>query len=315
MNARGEPIHVVAGVLRDRAGRVLLAQRPQGKDFASLWEFPGGKCEPGEDPQEALRRELREELGIETGALEHLIGVPWRYAHKSIFLDVYTVRDYTGDPHAREHQALRWADPARLSELPMPPADLPVTTALRLPSTYVISPEPGETAQFLRAIQSVIDSGAKLIQLRAKSLSPMALRPLAAAVRDLTAAAGATLLLNGHLELVQELALDGVHLSAAELRRHTRRPLAPGRWVAASCHDAQELQHAAAIGADFVVLGPVRRTASHPDAVPLGWQAFAQLCASVPLPVYALGGLSESDVGQAVAAGAQGVAGISAFWP
>ncbi|MEO8959795.1 MAG: NUDIX domain-containing protein, partial [Rudaea sp.] len=72
-----QQIHVVAGVLRDAHGNVLLAQRPQGKHLAGLWEFPGGKCEPGESPEAALRRELHEEIGIHAGALQRLIAVPW----------------------------------------------------------------------------------------------------------------------------------------------------------------------------------------------------------------------------------------------
>src|SRR5215468_605564 len=101
-------IHVVAGILRDEHGRVLLAQRPQGKHLAGLWEFPGGKCEPDEAPAAALRRELHEELGVEIGATEKLIAVPWRYAEKAVRLDVYLVHDFAGTPHGREGQSLRW---------------------------------------------------------------------------------------------------------------------------------------------------------------------------------------------------------------
>jgi 8-oxo-dGTP diphosphatase len=93
------------------------------------------------------------------------------------------------------------------------------------------------------------------------------------------------------------------------------RPLPADRWVAASCHDAQELAHAASIGVDFAVLGPVLPTASHPHAAALGWEGFAELIATVPLPVYALGGVGPGDLVAARRAGAQGVAGISAFWP
>src|SRR5689334_509052 len=102
-------LHVVAGVLVDGADRVLLAQRPAHKDLAGSWEFPGGKCEPGETAADALRRELHEELGIELDAIEPLIAVPWDYGNKPFVLDVQRVRDYRGAPHGREGQALRWA--------------------------------------------------------------------------------------------------------------------------------------------------------------------------------------------------------------
>ncbi len=116
-------IHVVAGVLGDREGRVLVAQRGVGKHLAGSWEFPGGKIDPGEDAQAALRRELREELGIEIGAIDSIIGVPWRYPDKTILLDAYRVLDYTGIPRGREGQALAWRRIDELAALSMPPPD------------------------------------------------------------------------------------------------------------------------------------------------------------------------------------------------
>ncbi len=305
-------IHVVAGVLSDRQGRILLTQRPPGKHLAGLWEFPGGKCEPGEAPQDALRRELREEIGVDAGALEPLIAVPWAYPEKSVLLDVYRVLDHAGEPYGREAQATRWAFTNELTGIPMPPADRPVVTALRLPQHYVITPEPDD--DFLQQLAAVLATGAKLVQLRSKRLPEPKLRTLITRSRELAKRAGAQLLLNGHLELARELDLDGIHLPATDLLRCSSRPLPQDRWVGASCHDERELAHAAAIGVDFAVLGPVLPTASHLDTTPLGWERFAALVAATPLPVYALGGLAQSDLPQAIAAGAQGIAGISAFW-
>ncbi|MGH8040556.1 MAG: Nudix family hydrolase [Rudaea sp.] len=314
--AANNSIHVAAGILRDERGHILLAQRPSGKHLAGLWEFPGGKCEPGESGATALRRELAEELGIQTGTIEPLIAVPWRYPEKSVLLDVFEVHDWRGEADGREGQALRWVAPAELSSLPMPEADRPVIAALRLPRHYIITPEPdADGAAFLRRLAHVLANNGKCIQLRSKQLSPTALRLLAQAALELAHGADAQLLLNGHADLVQELALDGVHLPATDLMRCRARPLPADRWVAASCHDAHELAHAAMIGVDFVVLGPVLPTASHPQAAPLGWQRFAELVAAAPMPVYALGGVGPADLMAAKRAGAQGVAGISAFWP
>jgi 8-oxo-dGTP diphosphatase len=117
------------------------------------------------------------------------------------------------------------------------------------------------------------------------------------------------------VKLVYELALEGVHLPAVELMRLHARPLTHKHWVAASCHNERELAQAAAIGVDFAVIGPVQTTASHPGAAILGWQRFAELCAQASFPVYALGGLPTNDVARATRAGAQGIAGISTFWP
>ena len=313
---RGEQrIHVVAGVLSDAQGRVLLARRPSGKHSAGLWEFPGGKIEPGETAHAALRRELREEIGVEIGAIEPLIGVPWDFGDKSIFLDVYRVLDFAGTPQGHEGQVLAWRRIDELAAVAMPPPDRPVVTALRLPSHYAITPEPGDDdSVFLARVERALCDGARLLQLRAKVPAPARLRALARRAQALAREAGAELLLNANIELAQELDLGGVHLPATELMRSNARPLPRERWVAASCHDARELAHAAAIGIDFAVLGPVLPTRSHPDAATLGWERFAELCAAAPLPVYALGGLAAADLPCAKVAGAQGIAGISAFF-
>jgi len=306
-------IHVVAGILRDERGRILLAQRPPGKHLAGLWEFPGGKCEPGESPENALRRELHEEVGVEIGAIEKLIAVPWSYPQKSIVLDVYNVLTHAGSIHGREGQALRWLPFDEIGTLPMPPADRPVIAALQLPLHYVITPEPDDETAFLRGMERALRAGEKCIQLRSKHLAPDRLRALAQAARELTRSTRADLLINGHLELAREIGV-GIHLPAATLMQLRARPIGEDVWVAGSCHNEREILQAAAIGVDFAVLGPVRRTTSHPGAEPLGWNRFAELCAQAPFPVYALGGLAPADVAAARAAGAQGVAGISGFW-
>jgi 8-oxo-dGTP diphosphatase len=315
-----EPIHVVAGILLDASGRVLLAQRPVGAHLAGTWEFPGGKVERGESAESALRRELHEELGVDIGAIEPqpLISIPWQYPEKSIVLHAFRVRDFRGEPHGREAQALCWAKLEDLAGIPMPPPDRPIVTALRLPPHYAITPEPGDdTEAFLASFDRMLATGVRLVQLRAKQLSPdrEQLRVLAAVAHERARAVGATLLLNGDSGLVRELALGGLHLPAADLMRLTARPLDQMHWVAASCHNERELAHAAAIDVDFAVIGPVLPTASHPDARVLGWDRFAELCALASLPVFALGGLRMNDVALATRAGAQGVAGISAYWP
>ncbi len=309
-----QQIHVVAGVLRDAHGNVLLAQRPQGKHLAGLWEFPGGKCEPGESPEAALRRELHEEIGIHAGALQRLIAVPWQYPLKSVVLDVYRVLDYSGTVHGREGQALRWESVAALDQIEMPDADRPVITALRLPPHYVITAEPtNDFDAFLGKIDALLRAGERCIQIRAKQLDVNRLRIIANRARDIAAPYAANILINAHIELARQAGL-GVHLPSAALMATTSRPLPRQAMVAASCHNAAELAHAAKIDADFAVLGPVLPTASHPHAQTLGWDRFAALCADARLPVYALGGLNHEHESTAIAAGAQGIAGISAFW-
>lgn len=128
------PIVLVAAVaLVDGDGRVLVAQRPEGKAMAGLWEFPGGKVEPGETPEAALIRELREELGIDTKAacLAPFTFASHGYETFHLLMPLYLCRRWQGEVRAREHQAIRWVRPNRLAELAMPPADIPLVAMLR----------------------------------------------------------------------------------------------------------------------------------------------------------------------------------------
>jgi len=126
-------ILVAAVVLVDTDGRVLLAQRPEGKQMAGLWEFPGGKVDPGETPEAALIRELREELGIDVAAscLAPFTFASHAYPDFHLLMPLYVCRKWSGIPMAREGQRLTWVRPARLAEYPMPPADKPLIAMLR----------------------------------------------------------------------------------------------------------------------------------------------------------------------------------------
>jgi 8-oxo-dGTP diphosphatase len=310
-------IHVVAGVIRDDAGRVLVAERPAGKHLAGFWEFPGGKSDAGEAPLDALRRELREEIGIDVESARKLISVPWSYPEKRIVLDAWLVDAYTGTPHAREAQALRWVAIDALPALPMPPADAPIVNALRLPDRYLITPSfaPRESRALLDGIERACEAGFRLIQLRQPAWAPDEIVKTAREARAICARYGSALLINASWIAADRLGLAGVHVPARIAAALDMRPLARGGWFAVSCHDANEIRHAERIGADFVTLSPVASTPGHPDAEPLGWDAFADCVARAAIPVYALGGLDAHALGEAKRNGAQGVAAIRGFWP
>ena len=126
-------ILVAAVALIDRDGRVLLAQRPEGKSMAGLWEFPGGKVEPGETPEGCLIRELHEELGIDTweSCLAPLTFASHSYPDFHLLMPLFACRKWEGIPSGQEGQALAWAAPNRLRDYPMPPADIPLIPILR----------------------------------------------------------------------------------------------------------------------------------------------------------------------------------------
>lgn len=123
---------VVACALIDPDGRVLIAQRPEGKKMAGLWEFPGGKIEPGERPEATLIRELREELGIEVqeACLAPLTFASHSYEDFTLLMPLWVCRRWSGTPRGAEGQALKWVSPKRLRDYPMPPADEPLIPAL-----------------------------------------------------------------------------------------------------------------------------------------------------------------------------------------
>ena len=134
--AQAAPVPIVlvsAAALIDADGRVLIAKRPEGKKMAGLWEFPGGKVNPGETPEAALIRELAEELGIDTAesCLAPIAFASHRYPDFHLLMPLYICRRWEGTVTAREHQALAWVRPAEMGRYPMPPADEPLVVWLR----------------------------------------------------------------------------------------------------------------------------------------------------------------------------------------
>lgn len=309
-------VQVAAAVIRRADGHILLAKRADQQHQGGLWEFPGGKLEAGESALVALRRELQEELGIAVTAARPLIKVQHDYPDKQVLLDVWEVSGFTGEPHGAEGQPLAWVSPRQLPDYDFPAANQPIVRAARLPAQYLITPAELDGKPLLLGIQAAIAAGARLIQLRAPNMYSPEYRDLAVDVVGLCAGK-AQLMLKGPLEWLGDFPAAGWHLTAEQLRKYADkgRPFPAQRWLAASCHNAEELALARQMGVDFVTLSPVQPTQSHPEAQPLGWEAAAQLIEGFNLPVYLLGGVSPGDSERAWQLGAQGVAGIRAFWP
>ncbi|MCF7201897.1 Nudix family hydrolase [Pseudomonas oligotrophica] len=309
-------IHVAAAVIRDAAGRVLIARRPLDKHQGGLWEFPGGKVEAGEGVEVALARELHEELGIDVTRAEPLIQVRHDYPDKQVLLDVWEVLAFAGQAHGAEGQPLQWVDADSLPAFEFPAANRPIVAAARLPSRYLVTPDGLAAQRLLDGLARALDAGITLVQLRAPSLVAADYRALAQ--RAIALCAGrARLMLKGPLEWAADFPEAGWHLTAGQLREAVGqiRPLPAARWLAASCHDAAELEMATVLGVDFVTLSPVQATASHPGAAHLGWTRAAELLLGFNQPAYLLGGLAAADLDQARRVGAQGIAAIRAFWP
>jgi len=307
------PVDVAVAVLIRSDGAALLAQRPETKVYSGYWEFPGGKIEPGEPVAEALRREIREELGIEIERAYPWITRVFVYPHAKVRLHFYRVYAWRGEPRAVEHQAIAWQRPDAIELDPLLPANGPVIRSLMLPAEYAIT-RAGELGAepFLLRLEARLRGGLKLIQVREKALARQAAEGFARRVIALAHAHRAKVLVNADVALARNIGADGVHLTAEQLRSAPARPDFP--WCGASCHSSEELQRAEALGVDLVVLGPVHATPSHPDAVPLGWERFREIARGAAVPVYALGGIVPRDLEQALSCGAHGIAMVRGSW-
>lgn len=317
MGARRSVVHVAVGVVLDNQGRVLISRRARDTHQGGLWEFPGGKVEPGESVSGALRRELAEELGIEIGRVEPWLRVPHDYGDKRVLLDVHRVHGFHGTARGLENQPIRWVPVAQLRDYAFPVANRPIMTALSLPPVCLITPTLTSEPAFLAGIRGAVQAGTRFLQLRRHDLPPPDFLNLARRVAALCREAGAILAVNTRPDLALELGAEACHLSARAALDCPpgRRPVPRDIWLGVSCHDAREIDRAAGLDADYVFVSPVLPTASHGGVSPLGWAGLEQLIADVPMPVYALGGVGPADLAQARRHGAHGVAGIRAMWP
>ncbi|MCI0749391.1 MAG: Nudix family hydrolase [Nevskiales bacterium] len=305
-------IHVAAGCLVNRSGEVLICQRPPGKIAAGKWEFPGGKIESGETVEQALHRELREELGISVRALRPLIRVRHAYRDRTVVLNAWRIDAFDGVPVAHEGQALAWVAPGELGGWDLLAADVPIVRALNLPVHYVFTP-PDIPEAVLREGLSKLPSGA-LLRLRLPGLSLADYARLALDLLPICKERALQLILDRDPEMVLQIGAAGWHASSAVLARLRDRPVPAQVWMGGSCHTHAEFKCSRELGCDFAVLGPVCATDSHPDQAPLGWEGFSGLVLEQNLPVYAIGGLGPDGLGEAWIRGAQGVAGIAAYW-
>ncbi len=312
-----ELIHVVVAVIYD-SDAIVVAKRPDHVHKGGFWEFPGGKFEAGESSDDALIRELGEELGITPLEYQPLIKIPYHYPEKSVLLHVWTVSRWYGRLHGREGQRIQRVSLAELSDLEFPEANRAVISACQLPAHYVITPNifdlEKQCAEFMTNLTRMLDDGVSLMQLRQTSLSGSDYVALAKVVIPRCHSKQCRVLLNSKPDLALQLGADGVHLNRYRLQSLVDRPLGKEFLVAASCHNEQELSQAGLLQADFAIVGPINMTVTHPGHEGIGWERFGQLVANMAMPVYAIGGMSSVDIATARCWGGQGIATITASW-
>lgn len=304
-------VDVVAGTLIAADGRFLLGSRPEGKPYAGYWEFPGGKIEPGETPFQALRREFQEELGITVEDAS-----PWMtkihvYEHATVHLRFYRVWKWSGEFVMHEGQSIAWQTPGELTVGPMLPANGPILKALQLPEQLSITcaGELGEQSILSRLEQSP----PPVVLVREPGMTREQLERFVHAVAERVRPHGGKVWVNADPSWLFGWPVDGVHLTEARLMNLPTRPDFP--WVGASVHGSEAIAKAAGLGIDYLLLGHVKPTPTHPDKAPLGWDGFeCRLAGGTPVPVYALGGLTAQDLHEAQRHGAHGVALMRGAW-
>lgn len=303
------PLLVVAGIIRDAHGNVLLSKRPVKKHQGGLWEFPGGKVEPGETPAQALARELDEELGIHVTGSEPFMTIDHDYPDLSVRLMFRTVDDWHGEAHGKEQQPVKWFSQVQLTEVLFPEANKPVVTALQLPDRLCVTP--ARLPNDWRAeIQKATAAGVSLFYAR---LPEAPIEQIESFVEGCHAL-GAKVMLADNVALANRLQVDGLHLTIAGQQRFKAGLPDWNGLRSMACHNEAQLALAEQWQVDLVTLSPVQNTSSHPNASPMGWAAFQQLATGRPFSVYALGGMTDQDVATCRSNGGRGIAGISLFW-
>lgn len=312
-----EPVHVAVGVIVNSRRQVLVSLRHPDSHQGNLWEFPGGKPEPGEAVEAGLRREFREELGLEILRFFPLKKIAYCYADKSVLLDVFQITEFRGEARSLEGQAIEWRalDDLRVEDFPA--ANEPIIRTLQLPREIAITPSVATGEQLERVMSNILAEDPardlKLIHFRQKLITPaLYLRWFESALQRCRRR-NTGLMFSQAAALLPQVEATGFHATTACLMALEQRPVGPEQLFSASCHSLAELRKAETLAADFVYLSPVRPTDKYGAGEELGWSKFEQLAAGVSLPVYAMGGLTRDDLPRALSCGAFGIAGISAY--
>lgn len=314
-------VNVAAGILIKPNGKLLLTQRPQGKPWAGWWEFPGGKIEAGETPQQALQRELNEEIGITVTQASPWVNYKHNYDKALVNLYFFKVTEWRDKARGLENQQLAWIDPNKPTPIdPVLPATLPPLRWIKLQQRYLITSinAYNKLPVYLHQLQNALEQGIQMVQFRepvwaANKTDQQDLFKAFKAVLALCRRHKAICLVNSvHPESWWQMA-DGVHLRANDATALAAsgytNPLGTN-YVGISAHNEAELLTAQKINADFAVVGHVLNTPSHPNEPAMGWDQFAALSRQANMPVFAIGGQSEATLRHALESGAQGIAAI-----
>jgi len=309
-----EIVKVAVALIVNHKNEILISFRADDVHQGGLWEFPGGKFEKTELALDALKREMHEELNIEINSARLFKTIRYQYSDKTVELNIFRVESYTGIPVGAENQPIKWQPVKELNADEFPAANRSIILALQLPDKYMITGNYENHQDFFCKLEASLKKGISLVQLRSKKISAQEYKQLIDIASPLCKKYSAILLLNTNVNVFSNSQASGLHLSSHLLSSIKTRPIPNDFLLSVSCHTKVEIVKAKKLNADIILLSPVKKTQSHPGVLGIGWKKFTQISLDLDVPVYALGGMAESDLGDAEKAGAQGVAAISSFW-
>ncbi|MBF0264788.1 MAG: Nudix family hydrolase [Gammaproteobacteria bacterium] len=310
--------------------KILIAKRHALSHQGGKWEFPGGKIEKDETVLQALARELYEELDITPTSVQHKITIPFHYqAPKQsvkVILKVYLVASFTGEAKGKEGQEIRWVSAEELHLYKFPKANKAIIKAIELPSIYYISDDFNKHSA-TNQLNQLFKQTPGLFQCRSsvnnQSMSELELILNGANENAFKVQLNSSFyleLLNSNQtelsNLIEKFITQGnrlgIHLTGKDLHRFESLDLSLfNGYISASCHQLDDIFMANHFSLDFIVISPINKTQSHPNATAIGWKEFSRLCLAAQMPVYALGGMNKDDLNTAINYGAQGISGIS----
>jgi 8-oxo-dGTP diphosphatase len=306
---------VAVGILKDSDGKYLLGKRLDSQSWAGWWEFPGGKLESNENPSEALKREIYEELGVSINKYRQWITRRVIEKNKITILYFFLITSWTGIVEGMEGQKLQWVDFKTYNATKVLPPNQVIHHALKndLPEIYAITNfQEISSDYFFQALKRQVHKGLRLIQIREKNLTVTELEALITRIKIILKHTNVRILINSSISLAYKYQLDGVHLNSKQLYELKYFP--KDLLVGVSCHSAKDLEVAEEKNVDFAVLGSVKETLTHPNFKPIGWEKFNKLVDNSNIPIYSIGGMTNNDIPSSFDFGAIGIASQRAIW-
>ena len=243
-NTEPDRDHVAVGVILAGGDQVIVARRADHLHQGGLWEFPGGKVHDNESVEQALVRELHEELAIDIHEYAPLIQIPYDYGDKQVLLDVFIVGDFSGDPVGQQGQEVQTVAIDALRDMTFPAANKGIINALMLPDVFMITASKSSHEAVMQQVNTALQNGVRLFQFRAHELDDEEYLQRAEEMAGVCQQQGALVILNTSVENFQRATADGLQLTSRELMAYQQRPVDNRVILGASIHNAEEMQKA-----------------------------------------------------------------------